>query len=107
MLNLIMDKGNMKRKVVVSQQNIDEGAPGQPDCCPIALALADMGMRGRLVFPSHADCFDGQSSFTFDMPVEASRFIDDFDNSNLVSPFIFEAEFKKLGNERHGDKNKG
>lgn len=87
----------MKRKVVVSQQNIDEGAPGQPGYCPIAKALGDMGMMGRAVYASHADCFDGEKSFSFIMPPEAQRFVEDFDNSKFVQPFSFEAKFKRIG----------
>lgn len=72
--------------VSVQQEDIDNGKPEDCDSCPIALACRRLGYKDVSVGVSlHVDDHD------YWLPSEASRFIEEFDNGEVVSPFSFTA----------------
>lgn len=91
--------------VNVTQKHIDGGTPQSCRFCPIALAINEqlcepyfiqVGQTKASIYkkltltepPSFFGCH------TFDLPVEATRFIKFFDNDNdsLIQPFSFQLE---------------
>lgn len=86
-----------KRTFTVSQEDIDNGHAGNPHACPIVLAA-------KRIFPYGSCCtgcndlsisvrgVKGYPIFFGILPIEARKFIQDFDKGKPVKPFIFEVE---------------
>ena len=77
-----------KIQVRVVQKHIDEGKKDDPFCCPIALALREMGYRDVAVGPDTIDIGDEQ----YDTPAVARAFIECFDEWGTGLPIQFELE---------------
>lgn len=78
----------MEQLVVrVTQDDINNGVPGNPHLCPIARAVRRAG-RERVSVDNDEIV---TRSKTFDLPTEAVRFLCRFDASRPVKPFTFSA----------------
>lgn len=83
-----------KLKVTVRKKHIEEGLPGSPKRCPIALAIKEMG------FPLVSVCTEelltrargAKKVVAYNVPTRAARFILNFDSGNKVRPQSFEFE---------------
>lgn len=85
----------MKTKVVVTQDDIDNGVPKSARSCPIANALkrTDISPEGYLVEVAVPDvCVynDEELVDVYDLPDEAVNFATLFDKGEKVEPFEFE-----------------
>lgn len=84
--------------ITVTQEDIDDGRPGNAFLCPVALATKrDSGMDASV--SSHDLCLyrnDGPTLWRALLPAEAATFIDGFDASRAGMPFSFEAHFMDL-----------
>lgn len=81
-------------KVKVTQEHINEGVPGKPCKCPIALAIREQGNEDVSVSPWNVAFFlpNGDKLY-YRLPYEAQQFIKNFDSSvNRIyaKPFEFE-----------------
>lgn len=76
-------------KIEVTAEDISAGIPLQPGCCPIALACKRAGIEDPRVGTRR---ILGAAGF-YEMPPEATRFVDVFDwnGSSFVKPFSFVA----------------
>lgn len=82
-----------KLKIVVTQEDIEAGQPGQSGSCPIALAIKRTISDASYVEVDQY-CYwehDGDI-FSASMPNEAQQFINHFDGKMVVFPFEFECE---------------
>ena len=84
--------------VEVTQEDIDHGVIGDADMCPIALAVkrvAPGNVHEVIVFDQvfityRNNCgTEGTEQFKASTPVDAFRFVVDFDEARPVSPFTF------------------
>lgn len=76
-------------KIKVTDQNIDQGLPGESEDCPIALALWDKGYGDICVGPDSIDFTYKKKQYGFDLPIKVQRFIKRFDNDEQVNSFKF------------------
>lgn len=81
--------------VTVTREHIDQGEQRSCSNCPIALAF-DAAIPDALdssVTGGYASVWtDLRRVVTYELPIEAREFIQDFDEGSPVSPFTFEAE---------------
>ena len=84
--------------VVVTQDFIDSGEPGDSDSCPVALSLYSQLLSGspeKNIFVEVRTYSIGINGWVYDMPKEASEFIMMFDMEERVdmkyrdTPFEF------------------
>jgi hypothetical protein len=88
-------------RIEVTQADIDDGEPGEPCTCPVALAIRRIGPdcdpqvdRLCVVFG------EGSGYCEAELPAAATRFIDDFDRlcgvfadyRSRFAPFAFDVE---------------
>lgn len=90
------------KTIRVTAEHIEEGIPQDCEDCPIALAIVeqwdgpinhhDIAVDNRevLVIQRHRG---GQRSFTAQLPPEAMRFVQSFDDGYQVEPFEFTVEW--------------
>lgn len=79
--------------VNVTQYHLDTGVPESTQCCPIALAIVDLGYDDVEVEESLVTILIDGEYVCFDLPQVAQDFIDTFDNTTgVVSPFSFPLE---------------
>jgi len=76
----------MKIKVQFKKEHIKKGKRANSHACPIALALHDT-FKERITVES-GYCLIGDRN-SGNLPVSASRFIDNFDDGLFVKPFSF------------------
>ena len=85
-------------KIEVTQKDIDKGLKLTCYYCPIALAFkrkVKSEIRCSVaVKTKKVHYFYGKSWVSYDLPKEATKFIQRFDNDEPVKPFTF--EIKKL-----------
>lgn len=79
-----------KIKISVSQEDIDNGTPGDETCCPIALAVKRQYPEYNEVSVEIDVLFLDDINYL--MPIEASNFVDDFDEGKSVAPLEFEID---------------
>ena len=80
--------------VEVTEKNLLDGVPVEPEKCPVALALKDKGFDW-----AHADrdfiAFGlGPKKYWVGTPLDVLCHMDDFDDGNSVLPFSFEIKSK-------------
>lgn len=82
----------MKHKVSVMQEHINRGIPSTDNLCPIALAMGSLGLKEVSISAGFARYIadDDGTVCECTLPLEANRFIHDFDDGKEVKPFIFE-----------------
>jgi hypothetical protein len=77
--------------IKVTQEHIDKGSKGQSDCCPIALALKDIGCKRPFVTYSRVSWIFHNSHTKYCVaPESIFNFVSDFDGGYQVSPTTFE-----------------
>lgn len=81
--------------VVVTQEDIEKGIKGDTSNCPIANALKRMGYTDVKVGYLHSWIHRNGRTLTVRMPIEASFFVDNFDNRETVAPFSFDLKLEK------------
>jgi nitrate/TMAO reductase-like tetraheme cytochrome c subunit len=83
-------------KIIVTQKDIDKGLKSSCYECPIAHAfkrkLKNKVPCGVAVNAENVYHFDGKSLDKYNLPKEAKKFIQRFDNDQPVKPFTFEIE---------------
>ena len=92
----------MKRiRIDVTQEHINEGNPTESGYCPVALALQEHAGWSHANAATHQfwPLFENWDerlgvSIRYDLPVEASSFIQAFDDGDPVEPFSFEVEVR-------------
>jgi hypothetical protein len=77
----------------VTRENITEGEPDSSTMCPIALALGALGYSYLVNGVALYAWREGKYGWVADLPAEAIRFIEDFDQESEVKPFTFEVTF--------------
>lgn len=81
--------------ITVTKEDIEKGVMSECDKCPIALAVARVGVKLPRVFASEV-FFDDPDvpalRIKAKLPPAATRFICDFDEDEPVSPFSFDLE---------------
>ena len=74
--------------VQVTQRHIQRGQPSNPERCPVALALREMGYSrvsaGDTIYLSKGD-----QTFRYYTPKIVEEWMDTFDQNMLVEPFAF------------------
>jgi len=75
-------------KVSVTQDDIDNGQPFEPGCCPVAIAVKRLCPNAREVWVGGVIDVDRQR---FKFPEEVRIFISHFDTGIKVQPIEFEA----------------
>lgn len=80
-------------RVPVTQEHIDNGCPGSPERCALALALKDSGLPASVGVL--LAIFDARKGFAAALPDEARRFRVRFDLRKPVAPFDFEISVPK------------
>lgn len=73
-------------RIHVTQRDIDEGEPENPNACPIARAITRKFKAENAYVTASAATIDGSY---YPLPVEASDFVNDFDAGYDVEPFVF------------------
>ena len=82
--------------IKVTQHDIDNGRRDDPVDCPVGLACARAGLRDPLI--GSANMWHGMgSSRRTTLPLNARKFLDDFDNVRTVAPFAFELDVDLTG----------
>lgn len=85
-------------KITVTQKDIDKGLKSTCYYCPIALAFKRKIKSeipcGVAVNAKNVHHFHGKSWERYNLPKEAKKFIQKFDNDQPVKPFTF--EIKKI-----------
>lgn len=81
----------MSRKITVTKDDIDQGEPGQEDCCPIALACKRAGMKDPFVTVTTVRYLHGGKRIVRKLPEKATAFIEEFDEygTQKCRPFSF------------------
>jgi hypothetical protein len=81
----------VKLEIKVTAKNIDRGEPGSAYCCPIALALEDLGYRQPCVLPEEgkASVWKDSARYVFYLPRRAVKLARDFDRKGVVKPARF------------------
>ena len=82
-----------KVKIQVTQEHIEHGIPNNCSCCPIALAVQEVFPR-QIVEVGQFDLTVGGTKrhLEYELPEEASDFVEQFDMGHYVRPFDFELE---------------
>lgn len=80
--------------ITVTQSNIDNGKRGEPDCCPVALALRDEYGKGCCIFVGGKTASYPRGEIK--LPDSVGKFVRDFDNNIEVQPFSFEFDDSKV-----------
>ena len=87
-------KNQNKITVNVTEKHISQGQ-SKVDCCPIALAIKELGISyvsvNQLKIYFYKDKYH-----TWDNSKEVINFIKEFDSNIPVKPFTFEMEIKEL-----------
>ena len=79
--------------IVVKQEHIDEGIPGDELSCPIALAVAEQYPELKTVeVCSDTLIVSNEIAEDYTLPEVAQEFIASFDYELEVKPFEFDAE---------------
>jgi hypothetical protein len=79
--------------VKVTQEHIDDGCPGDPEYCPVALALHALGFAQATVGHETVRLHGGYSEKSIEMPGDAVRWIAEYDDEpRLGEPFSFELQ---------------
>lgn len=73
-------------KIKVTQEHITKGQCWEPKCCPIALALIDVGFKKVRVCIGRIEI----NRKFYSLPQEARKFMTSFDTNLNVQPFEFE-----------------
>ena len=78
----------------VTAEDIQDGEPGVPCACAIAVAARRSGLKHVAVRRKQISWWEGPvhnggKHIVCDLPPEATAFIDAYDNSRRVSPFSF------------------
>jgi len=81
-------------KIIVTQKDIDKGLKSTCYYCPVALAFKRKIKSeipcGVAVNAKNIHHFHGKSWDRYNLPKEAKKFIQRFDNDQSVKPFSFE-----------------
>ena len=83
-------------KVNVTKQNIEDGQRYSLECCPIALAIKDLGCENVRVFETQIYIERNGKNDVIFLPENAKSFITNFDGAkllehrNALKPFEFE-----------------
>jgi hypothetical protein len=85
-------------EVEISQEDISQGKKGNPDYCPVALAMKRRFNTHVVVVTDvfrfmKGESFGGKNYFK--LPPEASQWIADFDHLKEVQPITFKVEIPK------------
>jgi hypothetical protein len=76
--------------VHVTQEHIDKGKKGIPDCCAVALALKSHGGGSVCQDGDGLPCYLFGPKGVNELPGDVQRFIEMFDAGETVEPFSFE-----------------
>ncbi len=76
-------------RIHVNYRDIDDGEPGSPHRCPIALALKRK-LKTTNVRVTGGALIDGHR---FSLPAKARDFISDFDEGRDVEPLVFNLDW--------------
>lgn len=83
--------------IKVTAQDIEEGIPAKPDCCPVALAVKkvidvfDLTVEAGTIELEDYDCVEYEAVIvTHGQRNKLEKFVIDFDNHEQVLPFEFE-----------------
>ena len=78
-------------KINVTQDDIDQGTPSDPFCCPIALAASRaFSVPANATYDYIALKLRNRNNKLYRTPKTASAFIRAFDHGQAVQPFSFE-----------------
>jgi len=81
-------------KISVEQRHIDQGLPGEPACCPIALAIEEKIPGSEpSVMGSIVKCSGGRTANLPDHVWEWEARFDDLDEREYLRPLEFELFF--------------
>ena len=80
-----------KVKIKVKQKHIDKGVRSSSSCCHIALAMKDKGYTDVYVDYFGMTYETKKYEWAGELPSEAKKFIEHFDDEEKVEPFEFEA----------------
>lgn len=86
----------MKRKVIVTQEHIDNSEPKSSCLCPLALVFRDMGYPQVAVYETSFSLFDGTFSGPHHLSRRARQFVKRFDSGNNPAPATFMLDFPLL-----------
>jgi hypothetical protein len=85
-----------KLKVSVTQKHIDKGKPHNPEYCPIAYAMRDLGFKDLDVGGSDVTGTLGGFTTTYYGPAKNDIFVQKFDSGEKVKPFTFVADLAEV-----------
>ena len=86
-------------EVYVGGEHINIGVAGQPDCCPIALALKDLGFCTVFVSDNEADGIEIDGVF-YEHSCSSIEFVKQFDELAEATPSTFVLKRRKLNDSR-------
>lgn len=78
--------------ITVTQEDIDKGVISSCVACPIALAVGRFMPDSGFIVCANAIDFTSPLGDLIHLPIEAVKFISDFDKGRPVQPFTFELE---------------
>lgn len=86
----------MKLTISVTQEDIDNGEPEEPDACPIALSVERLVGANNWIGVTDVDlCIWSpkleMQPYTQPLPRSAQKFVTRFDGGKAVKPFRFRA----------------
>lgn len=81
-------------KIEVTQQDIDNGVPGDAESCPVALACQRTipGCHDLTVGDDTIEFDIDGDAMAFDLPAEVATFVHRFDCKDAVAPFAFDLD---------------
>ena len=80
--------------VRVTETNLLDGVPKEPEKCPIALAVKDKGFDWAYADRDFISFGLGERTYWVGTPLIALCYMDDFDDGKDVSPFSFDISEK-------------
>lgn len=79
-------------KICVTQADIDNGFPGSPDTCPVALAISKV-LNEEPYVEVYGDEVEIDYN-TIELPEKVHKFVKAFDRNEDVIPFEFDLNYK-------------
>lgn len=85
--------------IEVTDEDIENGAPHDPQSCPVALAIKRVFPKDDVyVASTFVDVWDREANINWTTPTpnKVRVFIDSFDNDVAVEPFVFPIFLNRL-----------
>lgn len=77
-------------QIQVTQQHIEDGVPGDPHVCPVALAIRETIHKSHIKVVAYQFTIGYKPYF---MPFSVRNFIDAYDSAKPVQPFSFVLDY--------------